>query len=146
MHSSTNGREITGQSLRETYRLQDVGIYNVQASFLLTEADFIHLNATNIWGQRIATIFLGAVIGNSVSLSCKIIASMTDGNGSVTFLDAVRTVNRWEIFALVISLFLMGLSFGLGAMLPSKKKTVLRKIKKHFEDNPNVGEIRRKSR
>jgi hypothetical protein len=126
--------EIAGRVLQETYVVEGGEIYSAQILYPLSEADFIHLRNQHGWSSRLASVFIGSVITSGILVVAKVTDAMVNAvPPAKNLVEALRAVNGWELWALLISLLLLLVTFFIGRCIPTKGSKVLRKIEQHFE-------------
>lgn len=119
--------DIKNQKLTKPTKVKGLlsheGIGTLQQNYPLTELDFELIqngkSQTSNWAH---SIFLTS-FGYSLGLLKK-------------FFDENETVSTSEWEALGIGVALSVLIYGIGWLLPSKRKKIINKIQQHFDDSP----------
>ena|SRR5687767_15453791 len=93
--------------------------------YLLERYDFDKIIRGESFWLTMAQTFLGAAIGLFINMMSKLIGSKIDDK--ITFDD-------WEVYAFVIALILMILSYCVNHFVPNEKRRIVARIKRHFEN------------
>lgn len=126
-------QEIADRVLHETYVVEGGDIYSAQLLYPLSEADFIHLRNQHGWASRLADVFLGSVIASGVVVAAKILDALVTSEPPKTLAEAMKTAERSELWALVISLLLFLITLAISKFIPTKGSRVISNIETHFE-------------
>lgn len=94
--------------------------------YLLERYDFDKIIRGESFWLTIAQTLLGAALGLFLNLISKLIGSKIDS--SITF-------DNWELYAFLIALFLMGISYLINHFVPNEKRRIVKRIRQHFESN-----------
>lgn len=135
---------VKDQVLYDTYRLDEekTNLYEIQKPYRLKEAEFVYLKSESPWSKRFATVFLGSFVAYSVLFGGKALYLYKSSSAGTS--GTTKVISGWELWVIAISLGLMILAYGIGALLPSKKKKVMKEIEDHFKANPSFAEVRRR--
>lgn len=102
-------------------------IATVQAPFLLSEVEYIHLQGSPPLTATLATNLFFAVVGYAISLGPKFIAVI---RGEPSQLTGAEWSTLGVGVALAVALYAAGLA------LPNERRKTMKKIAEHFRNSP----------
>jgi hypothetical protein len=101
---------------------------NIQASFILNEADFMRLQGVPARTEAWATNLLFAVVGYGISLAPKYWDSVMNSKSPAVSKGEWITVGAGMALAIIL--------YVAGRLLPNERRKTIEKICKHFEASP----------
>lgn len=93
--------------------------------YLLERYDFSVISRTESFWFNLGNTLFGASLGLFINMIAKLIANKIDPK--IQFHD-------WEIYAVVVAIIFMGISFLVNHFVPNEKRRVVNIIKKHFDN------------
>ncbi|MFD2565521.1 hypothetical protein [Aquimarina rubra] len=94
--------------------------------FLLERYDFDKIIKRESFWLNIANTLLGAVIALFINMIAKLLGNKI--NSEIPF-------DEWEVYAFLIALILMIISYCINRFVPNEKRRIVKKIKDHFENS-----------
>ncbi|WP_147694530.1 hypothetical protein [Vogesella mureinivorans] len=121
-------QEFNSQRIEEPIVVPDLmngqTIAMLQTVYPLSEADFVRLNSGASKTDAAAVMIFSGVVGYVIGLGPKL-ETLLMGSAPVMSSAEIKTITVWGLFSLVI--------YGLGYLLPSERKKVMKKLSSHFE-------------
>ncbi len=126
-----NPPTYTGQTFTAPVYVNDNMTTNPQIRiarqpYLLERYDFDKIIKGESFWFTIAQALLGAAIALLLNMIAKLIGNK---------IDPKIAFDAWEVFAFLIALVLMGLSYLINQLVPNEKRRLVDRIKKHFENS-----------
>lgn len=122
-------QKIDQQQLSEPIALSDfetgAALASFQEPFILTHADFLHLQSSNQTATAWATNFMAAALGYAISVAPKVVDKIHGVPDS--------GLKAGEVWVIGGAVFVSVLLFILGHYLPSDRRKVISRITSHFE-------------
>lgn len=121
-------QEFNSQRIEESIVVSDLmngqTIAMLQTVYPLSEADFVRLNNGASKLDAAAVMIFSGVVGYAIGLGPKL-EGLLMGNAPVMNNGEIKTIAVWSFISLLI--------YGIGYLLPSERKKVMKKLSSHFE-------------
>jgi hypothetical protein len=141
---SENQHTIKEQILNQTQHVPlSHDVLMVQPPYNLPHAEFKDIKSDSSWISKITFVFIGSSLTNLVLILSKVTAFIFGNSDKPNPIHLSQSLQGWELWALGISVF-MAIVFSLSSLIPTERKRIIRKIQRHFDDNPSILEIREK--
>ncbi len=143
-HMPQNQPTIKEQILNQTQQVPlSHDVLMVQPPYNLPYAEFKDIKSDGSWISKITFVFIGSSLTNLILILSKVTAYILRNSDKPNPIHLSQPLQGWELWALGISAFL-AIVFSLFSLIPTERKRTIRKIQKHFDDNPSILEIREK--
>ena len=133
---SQSDNQIRDKNITETIKVHNlVSEANVgtwQADFMLTAVDFEHIKNGNPTIFTWANGILLASTGFGLNLIAKFLLQLS-GNS--------QQIHQTEIVTLIVAIFIAGLLYLIGYVMPNNNNKIMTKIKNHFENAPKQRQV-----
>lgn len=113
------------QSIVVTNLMNGESIATLQSAYPLTEADYERLQAGAPMTSTLAAMLFSGVVGYAISLGPKLESLFSDGKLALA---------PGETKTIVIGSAISAVVYLAGLLLPNKRKSVMEKLKAHFND------------